>query len=121
MSQKQPADVCSAAFVGYPGFIGAEGGTRTPTGFPTTPSRWRVCQFHHFGTGMRTAGELRLRSRLRGIAASAFNQGFGFEGVLVAPGLVSAGCDPCVGAGALWVAVEPCFCLASASSCIFLI
>jgi hypothetical protein len=29
---------------------GAEGGTRTPTGFPTTPSRWRVCQFHHFGT-----------------------------------------------------------------------
>ena len=30
---------------------GAEGGTRTPTGFPTTPSRWRVCQFHHFGTG----------------------------------------------------------------------
>jgi hypothetical protein len=28
---------------------GAEGGTRTPTGFPTTPSRWRVCQFHHFG------------------------------------------------------------------------
>jgi hypothetical protein len=31
-------------------FFGAEGGTRTPTGFPTTPSRWRVCQFHHFGT-----------------------------------------------------------------------
>src|SRR5213593_977828 len=30
--------------------FGAEGGTRTPTGFPTTPSRWRVCQFHHFGT-----------------------------------------------------------------------
>ena len=30
---------------------GAEGGTRTPTGCPTTPSRWRVCQFHHFGTG----------------------------------------------------------------------
>ena len=29
---------------------GAEGGTRTPTGCPTTPSRWRVCQFHHFGT-----------------------------------------------------------------------
>jgi hypothetical protein len=23
---------------------GAEGGTRTPTGFPTTPSRWRVYQ-----------------------------------------------------------------------------
>jgi hypothetical protein len=31
--------------------FGAEGGTRTPTGFPTTPSRWRVCQFHHFGMG----------------------------------------------------------------------
>jgi hypothetical protein len=30
--------------------FGAEGGTRTPTSFLTTPSRWRVCQFHHFGT-----------------------------------------------------------------------
>ena len=29
---------------------GAEGRTRTDTGFPTTPSRWRVYQFHHFGT-----------------------------------------------------------------------
>jgi hypothetical protein len=29
--------------------FGAEGGTRTPTGLPTTPSRWRVYQFHHFG------------------------------------------------------------------------
>ena len=30
--------------------IGAEGGTRTPTGRPTRPSSVRVCQFHHFGT-----------------------------------------------------------------------
>ena len=28
---------------------GADGETRTPTGFPTTPSRWRVYQFHHVG------------------------------------------------------------------------
>ena len=27
----------------------AEGGTRTPTGLPATPSRWCVYQFHHFG------------------------------------------------------------------------
>src|SRR5262245_1628112 len=29
--------------------IGAEGGTRTPTGCPTRPSNVRVCQFRHFG------------------------------------------------------------------------
>ena len=28
---------------------GAEGGTRTRTGFPTRPSNVRVYQFHHFG------------------------------------------------------------------------
>src|SRR5262249_15786818 len=28
---------------------GAEGGTRTPTGYPTRPSNVRVCQFRHFG------------------------------------------------------------------------
>ena len=27
----------------------ANGGLEPPTGFPTTPSRWRVCQLHHFG------------------------------------------------------------------------
>ncbi len=27
--------------------IGAEGRTRTGTAFATTPSRWRVYQFHH--------------------------------------------------------------------------
>src|SRR4030095_12600893 len=29
--------------------LGAEGGTRTPTGCPTRPSNVRVCQFRHFG------------------------------------------------------------------------
>src|SRR3989449_4830691 len=33
--------------------LGAEGGTRTPTGCPTRPSNVRVCQFRHFGA-MRT-------------------------------------------------------------------
>jgi hypothetical protein len=28
---------------------GAEGGTRTRTGYPTRPSNVRVYQFHHFG------------------------------------------------------------------------
>ncbi len=28
---------------------GADGRSRTGTGFPTTPSRWRVYQFHHIG------------------------------------------------------------------------
>src|SRR3954464_11613314 len=32
---------------------GADGETRTPTGFPTTPSRWRVYQFHHVGASLR--------------------------------------------------------------------
>lgn len=36
-------------------WLGAEGRTRTDTGFPTTPSRWRVYQFHHFGTFKRIA------------------------------------------------------------------
>jgi hypothetical protein len=27
----------------------AEGGTRTPMPRGATPSRWCVCQFHHFG------------------------------------------------------------------------
>src|SRR3990170_5076291 len=31
-------------------YDGAEGGTRTPTGFPTTPSRCRVCMFQLFPT-----------------------------------------------------------------------
>jgi hypothetical protein len=29
--------------------VGAEGRTRTGTACATTPSRWRVYQFHHFG------------------------------------------------------------------------
>ena len=29
--------------------FGADGQTRTGTGLPTTPSRWRVYQFHHIG------------------------------------------------------------------------
>ena len=44
--KKEPTDFSGLLRVSS----GAEGGTRTPTGFPTTPSRWRVCQFHHFGT-----------------------------------------------------------------------
>ena len=47
---QQTKDCCSLTT------YGAEGGTRTPTGFPTTPSRWRVCQFHHFGTGAEPLG-----------------------------------------------------------------
>ena len=31
---------------------GAEGGTRTPTGYPIRPSNVRVYQFHHFGVGI---------------------------------------------------------------------
>ncbi len=31
----------------------AEGGTRTPTGYPTRPSNVRVCQFRHLGLGKR--------------------------------------------------------------------
>ena len=31
--------------------VGAEGGTRTPTGYPIRPSNVRVYQFHHFGVG----------------------------------------------------------------------
>ncbi len=27
-----------------------KGGFEPPRGLPTTPSRWRVYQFHHFGT-----------------------------------------------------------------------
>src|SRR2546428_4429878 len=43
-----------AFFSGRPDFrgksaVGAEGGTRTPTGCPTRPSNVRVCQFRHFG------------------------------------------------------------------------
>src|SRR5579859_1899278 len=34
-------------------YFGADGETRTPTGFPTTPSRWRVYQFHHVGITAR--------------------------------------------------------------------
>lgn len=32
---------------------GAEGGIRTPTPYGATPSRWCVCQFRHFRTGVR--------------------------------------------------------------------
>jgi hypothetical protein len=28
-----------------------KGGFEPPRGLPTTPSRWRVYQFHHFGIG----------------------------------------------------------------------
>ncbi len=31
---------------------GADGGTRTRTGLPATPSRWCVYQFHHIGTDL---------------------------------------------------------------------
>src|SRR5262249_4155514 len=36
--------------------LGAEGGTRTPTGCPIRPSNVRVYQFHHFGTLGRLCG-----------------------------------------------------------------
>src|SRR5206468_8448642 len=38
-----------AVEIDYAGRVGAEGGTRTPTGCPTRPSNVRVCQFRHFG------------------------------------------------------------------------
>src|SRR5215831_19853563 len=39
----------SGAATDSEGELGAEGGTRTPTGCPTRPSNVRVCQFRHFG------------------------------------------------------------------------
>src|SRR3954451_16256991 len=40
---------CTSAATLLPVISGADGETRTRTGFPTTPSRWRVYQFHHIG------------------------------------------------------------------------
>ena len=34
----------------YPVSMVPKGGFEPPRGLPTTPSRWRVYQFHHFGT-----------------------------------------------------------------------
>src|ERR1041384_4917103 len=36
---------------------GAEGGTRTPTGYPTRPSNVRVYQFRHFGSFSKVVKE----------------------------------------------------------------
>ena len=38
--------------------IGAEGGTRTPTGCPIRPSNVRVYQFHHFGKSEKIKSSL---------------------------------------------------------------
>src|ERR1041385_4708230 len=48
---------------------GAEGGTRTPTGFPIRPSNVRVYQFHHFGK--ESAGHYRRRPK-----SLSMNRGF---------------------------------------------
>ena len=56
-STKKPAAIaCSGLFV-----LRARGEIRTPTPEGTTPSRWRVYQFHH----------VRKRQLNRGIAAEA--------------------------------------------------
>src|SRR5688572_28456427 len=86
---------------------GAEGGTRTPTGFPTTPSRWRVCQFHHFGTLKTSEGYCFF-------FGSGGLPGTGFVSPALPAGAVSAGIGNTVAPGA-------CFCFDSISSCIFLI
>ena len=43
---------------------GADGQTRTGTGCPTTPSRWRVYQFHHIGIKVLLIRHRNVRSRL---------------------------------------------------------
>jgi hypothetical protein len=42
-----------------------KGGFEPPRGSPTTPSRWRVYQFHHFGKMEKTSKPLFLRLRYR--------------------------------------------------------
>ena len=34
-------------------YLVPKGGLEPPRASPTTPSRWRVCQFHHFGTNSK--------------------------------------------------------------------
>ena len=45
-------------------FMVPKGGFEPPRGLPTTPSRWRVYQFHHFGINI-VKPRLRLRLRFR--------------------------------------------------------
>src|SRR5438046_1537060 len=63
--------------------FGADGETRTHTGFPTTPSRWRVYQFHHIGNA---CFELRPARQAGYFGISLF---LGFAGA--GAGAVSAG------------------------------
>ena len=102
--------------------VGAEGGTRTPTGCPIRPSNVRVYQFHHFGTFGRLICQIpdfidTYRLRLFGLrfllrrlcriflltGAGGCAAGF----VSVAAGGVTAGASPaggaCSGAGAIGV------------------
>src|SRR5215831_1908621 len=70
----------SGAATDSEGELGAEGGTRTPTGCPTRPSNVRVCQFRHFGptkaeyavvpSGLSISGRAGARARVERVANS---------------------------------------------------
>src|SRR5687767_5192001 len=60
-----PAPLSSPSTVGNPFDSYAEGGTRTRTPCGATPSRWCVCQFHHFGEVDYFLSLLLLRRLLR--------------------------------------------------------
>ena len=78
---------------------GADGETRTHTAFATTPSRWRVYQFHHVGsaktegpdyTHIPSAGEASERSFLKSyLGTSSFLTDAGAAGVVGAVGRVT--------------------------------
>ena len=61
------------------GKSGAEGGTRTPTGYPTRPSNVRVCQFRHFGAG-RMMPPAVARCQGRGGQRGQRSRSRGYEG-----------------------------------------
>jgi hypothetical protein len=69
--------------------LGAEGGTRTPTGCPIRPSNVRVYQFHHFGLFVRLYKDLTddriIRARLQ---RYCFLPGSGFAAFFDSAGLV---------------------------------
>ena len=45
-----------------------KGGFEPPRGWPTTPSRWRVYQFHHFGIGLVKVRKLETFQRITSLA-----------------------------------------------------
>ena len=98
---------------------GADGETRTPTGYPTAPSRQRVYQFHHVGrTGIMNPQHKRLRY---GVTESLmpdrcyFGMSPAFDGVpWGAAGVAGAG----VGAGPGVAGAGPSIALVTGASCI---